>query len=671
MNYRNKLMSLSLVALAAFSACTNEVENSGNEAQDGSLMTFTVDMQSPSRWQNGKATRAASGSEAVAKTYAPIEMGQVDGQAVYLTTEVTEGLPGDDKPLSRGTMVNSINRLESFGVSATTTYYTGQFDYMDKVKVTPNYDHSVWTPEGKWYNPFFYGLYFVFWAPYEAEGLNVEYVADGNPRLNYEVPDDVTKQVPLFTASGSNGMMNNTKPIEAKLSPANTAVRFVVGDDLPECTIKSISIQGVQYKGYIPLDNNACNPHLFTWQVETSKVKDFTLTLNKKVDGTKDSEITGDDQVFFMLPQQLAYNKNAGIEVVLNNGIQDITMRAKFSDMASGGIMLWNAGYTYTFRISSSVVSANVTFFKGTNGLDGNPYTSHNISANGDPFTVDLWYPATVTSIKARLAYETTDGSGNTTYEPFQENLDLTGKTTADFTSLCMNNMGDPSKGKKAETPFVVQIQITNPVSLIMPSDPDNPDTKQTYNPSNGTNQWFTVWRGTMFPPNYILEKGTFTSYIGRKNLLYNNSTQANLTNMNTAVGAYWEVDENHPTLGKGKWGLPSGGSPKSSYVFSDADNLCETVTYELMKWSYRGASPGENDLYGEPFVQKGFYWTNGGNGGGNYWVICGQNDTNHSSWYFIGHNCPSFKRIDYQMTSVSYANGGVCGRGFADTNRK
>lgn len=40
MNYRNKLMSLSLIALAVFSACTNEMENGTHPGKGDQRLSF-------------------------------------------------------------------------------------------------------------------------------------------------------------------------------------------------------------------------------------------------------------------------------------------------------------------------------------------------------------------------------------------------------------------------------------------------------------------------------------------------------------------------------------------------------------------------------------------------------------------------------------------------------
>lgn len=675
MNYRNKLMSLSLIALAVFSACSDEVENGTHPGKGDQRLSFAVSMGGANAWKPTGGTRAAADLGESTYELEPVEMeGKVNGKTVYLTAEVTDGFPGDNRPMTRGTQISETNKtagiMDTFAISAYTAI-DGTPDFMYNEKVILKKDEDRWYPEGNFYWPGKKQLSFYAWFPSAADGMTLtDNTHPGAPVMTYIVPDDVKKQQDVMSAvviGKDNPTVDGFAITDLTFNHALSAVKFVAGDLMPQkFTIQSISLVGIKNKGSYGLND-------LDWSLDDASTTDFTLSLNKVIDKMSSTAITADNETFFMLPQSFDDNSSR-IEIVFTYANQSYTLRAALKGVTDK----WEMGKTYTYTISTDmVVTTDVTFFKGTNGLDGNPYTSHNISANGDPFTIDYRYPTGITSLKARLAYELTDEDGNVTYEAFSDEYDLKGENSKDFISPCMNNLGDPTKAKKDDTPFVVQIKVENPFVVIMPSDPDSPDTQLIYDPSKGDNQWFTVWRGKMFPPNYILEQGNFSSYIGRKNLKPNitgNSTPyvSNITDMRNTVTTYWEVDVNHPNLGKSKWNLPSNGSPDYyCYVFRDNDDIFETVTYEIMKWSYRGASPGEDNLYGDAFIQKGFYWTNGDNGGGSYWIFCGQNDVNHSTWNFAEYNCAGFKRIDYQMTSVSYANRGVCGRGFANTGRK
>jgi hypothetical protein len=120
-----------------------------------------------------------------------------------------------------------------------------------------------------------------------------------------------------------------------------------------------------------------------------------------------------------------------------------------------------------------------------------------------------------------------------------------------------------------------------------------------------------------MFPPNYIYDKdihGNVNSNIyvlmSRKDIgSFNQHVAAQL------AAVYYEVDENHPYLGKGRWQLP--------YCFWDANMLQRALgLLGLMESRY---SPGYNPIYGEPTQRPDRYWTSGDGGSGEFWVIQGQ----------------------------------------------
>ena len=79
-------------------------------------------------------------------------------------------------------------------------------------------------------------------------------------------------------------------------------------------------------------------------------------------------------------------------------------------------------------------------------------------------------------------------------------------------------------------------------------------------------------------------------------------------------AAGYYEVDENHPYLGKGKWGLP--------YCFWDANMLQRALG--LLGLMESRQSPGYNPIYGEPTQRADWYWTSGDGGSGEFWVIQG-----------------------------------------------
>ena len=591
MNYRNKLIGVSFIALAALSACTDETENGGRTLPGDRSLSFSVSTKGANGWKPANGTRAASAS--ATQELDPIEMqGKVNGETVYLTAEVTDGFPSDNnRPMTRGTQITDTDKktlMKTFGVSAYTDK-DGKPDYMHNETATLDDNDGYWYPQEKYYWPTGKQLSFYAWYPTAADGLTLTDNPNGGaPVITYIVPNVVTKQqdVMYAVATGKDDptTTDGYATTNLEFNHALSAVRFVTGDNMAECTINSISINGVKYIGEYDMKTES-------WSLQDKTNGFFNLTVGTDFDGAAGVDITEEGQTFFMIPQTLTSDAVITVNLTIANTTSELS--AKLADLTTE----WEKGKTYTYHLSAGRISAEVTFFKGVNGTDGNPYTSHNISANGDPFTIDLKYPSSVMKITARLAYETTDGDGNKAYEVFQDNLDLTGKTMVNFTTPRMNNAGDgPDNAKKDETPFVVQIQVDGRGMMQMPQDPDDLDTQKVYNPNVDTNTWYTVWRGTMFPPNYIQDYNSDPKYVivARKDGTYGPYDE-------TESQEYWEVDKNHPIYGQGKW-----------QIINPTWSTKLRLVYWMYELTQNGQCPGNNEIYGEPLQKKNgdvWYW--------------------------------------------------------------
>lgn len=653
MDYRNKLiMGLSLVALAALSACTDDAENGSRPLPGDHSLSFAVSTGSANGWKPANGTRAVSGFGAATRELEPVEMqGKVDGPTVYLTTEVVDGFPGDNTPMTRGTQINigEQDKIESFGVSAYTDK-DGKPDYMYNEVATK--DGDLWFPKEKYYWPTGKELSFYAWYPYGSteNGLTVtDADTQGAPTLTYEIPHEVSDQVDVMTAIATGQSEDKSDPVtgtELTFNHALTAVKFVTGDDLPGCTVKSIAIRNVKYKGSYTLGADA-------WNLQDD-VRDFSVTIDKETDGTGGVSLTGDDQTFFMMPQTFK-DESAMIEVVLVIKGQESTLIAHLKELhldEATGESKYEKGKTYVYHILYTSMSVDVTFFKDRNGVNGAPYTSHNISANGDPFWVDIKCPSAVTEATVRFAYEQTDASGNTTYEEIKSDYALPkgeGQSSTRFISPCLNNLGTPGKAKSTTATFVIQVKIASQRKVMMIIDPD----PLIFHPDLDSETWYTVWRGTMYPPNAALApESDVTTYtmLARRN--GNNGNTCNWAEATNIVSAYWEVDVNHPIYGIGKWVLP--------YCFWTPAQLRKS---RLIALGINGLYPLGlgTPLYGDSFNQT-LYWTSGDNGNGYKWAIRLSNDiqTDHTILEKYPYNTTS------HLASFSWSNKlGV--RGYVD----
>lgn len=669
MSNKNKLIGLSLIALATLCACNddNYADGKGNR-----LVTFSVNAKANGGWSDINGSRSAWMSPQAQQMGEPVEMeGKLNGKTVYLTSEVTEGFPTDNPTFSRGTQITNADGMSSFGVTA---FMDGQ-KYMDHVEIKKSADS--WKPQTDYFWLNGKSLDFYAWYPYNsAEGTNgipagMTLNKEDFSSISYIVPTDVSKQEDLMFAVNKNASEpadGNATSLDFKHSLA--AVKFVVGD-LPTGTkVTSVALKGVKYKGDLAVTTDDKGEVQFTWSNLANETGNFTQATTKEVkENDTDHAITNENQTFFMMPQTLPDDAMAevvvedekGAKVTLTGALQDATAAEQAKNK-------WEAGNTYTYSISlSGIIQAEVTFFKGINGINGQPYTSHNISANGDPFNLTLKYPDTVEKITARIAYETkeTSADGSTTYkyEEIKQYENLIGKNEHNFTSPCMNNMGDETHAKENETPFVVQIKIKASAPLRMPTDPNRPG-EYKYHPGSDDETWFTIWRGTMFPPNYVLKYTYCSVYVGRKNLTYNGNLTASVFNMRASSLQYFEVDENHPKFGKGKFDFNN-----ITGIFEYNTETFQRVSWAIACWMRDNQAPSNKAIYGEKFI-KNHYWSFGCNGGEIYWIFNHQMIISSPlNWWTVEHNYSGIgpTQTTYsQMCSVWGHNNGVCARGFA-----
>lgn len=669
MSNKNKLIGLSLIALATLCACNddNYADGKGNR-----LVTFSVNAKANGGWSDINGSRSAWMSPQAQQMGEPVEMeGKLNGNSVYLTSEVREGFPTDNPTFTRGTQITDADGMSSsFGVTA----FLGSQKYMDHVEIKKSADS--WKPQTDYFWLNGKSLDFYAWYPYNsAEGKNgipagMTLNNEDFSSISYTVPTDVSKQEDLMFAVNKNA----SEPKDGKATSLDfkhslAAVKFVVGD-LPTGTkVTSVALKGVKYKGDLAVTTDDKGEVQFTWSNLANDTENFTQATTKEVkENDTDNAITNENQTFFMMPQTLP--DDAMVEVVVEDEkASKVTLTGALQDAtaAEQAKNKWEAGNTYTYRVNSSGVQAEVTFFKGINGINGQPYTSHNISANGDPFNLTLKYPDTVEKITARIAYETeetsADGSTKYKYEEIKQYENLMDKNEHSLTSPCMNNKGDETHAKENATPFVVQIKIKASAPLRMPTDPDRPG-EYKYHPGSDDETWFTIWRGTMFPPNYVLQYPYCSVYVGRKNLTYNGSVTSTVFNMRTSSQQYFEVDENHPKLGKGKFDFNN-----ITGIFSYYTNTFTEVTWKIACWIRDKQAPSNNAIYGEKFINY-HYWSYGCNSGTIYWIFNYKfSITSPWNWYTVEHNYSGYDqyRATYsQMCSVDGTAVDLCARGFA-----
>ncbi len=351
MNYKNKLMGLSLIIVAMFSACSDEVENAGRDSGTGDhRITFAVSTQNQ---PNG--TRSAFSSETHELGSVKME-GKLDGKPVYLTAEISDGFPGDNQPLTRGTQVTDAKQVDEFSVSAYVhdPNMTPSITVMNQMKVTKDGSASVWRPQETCYWPVGQTLDFFAWYPCEATGMSIaDEFYNGASKMVYEVPGEVSEQQDIMIANTWNASVTSTVSLAFKHMLA--AVKFKASADMPACTIKTITLKNIEYKGYrsLSLVGSGISP----WMQDSDK-RDFTLNVNTKLEGYTETNLTEEGKTFFMMPQSFSEyaNADASLEVLLEMNGQEQTLSVKLMELGNHSWSLngINGTTSITYKLSHS-----------------------------------------------------------------------------------------------------------------------------------------------------------------------------------------------------------------------------------------------------------------------------------------------------------------------------
>lgn len=309
---RNKLMGLSLIALAALSACADEIEKGRNDR----FVSFSVNTQENNGWIDGKDSRVAY-RQAEPRFFEPIEMEGQNGKPLYLIGEVTQSSVADVQYVSRGTQIEpSLDGMQPFGVTA----FLEGGKYMDNVEVTREESGSTvtWKPASNYLWPAGKVLDFYARHPLALDGLTMN---SDLTSADYTVNADNSKQADLMFAV-AKGKTEPTGGGSTSLTfnHALTAIKFVCGANMEAGTLKSISLEDVCSQGTYAVEG-------MTWS-DVKTPATFSLSVDKSTAGSKEGDaLTDNTQTFFMIPQTLS--ADAKVKVVFEDATGTKTLTAK------------------------------------------------------------------------------------------------------------------------------------------------------------------------------------------------------------------------------------------------------------------------------------------------------------------------------------------------------
>lgn len=249
-------------------------------------------------------------------------------------TIVSEGIQGAaaEQAITRGTPVTGEKFYDNFHVLTVRDEENSFFMDEDVTK-----SGNTWTMDGTyyWQGPD-HTLHFYAWAPANA------ITAPSSPKdmtFTYTVPEDATAQQDLIVANESRPG-DFKQQVNLGFKHICTAVRFVTGAQMQPGTIKSVSLEGVNYAGSYDITAGQ-------WSL-TNDTKSFTQELNKGMTGeeTENTEITATDGTFMMLPQTLPDGAKVKVEFSDNVAGKERTLEASIAGSD------WPMGKTVTYKLT-------------------------------------------------------------------------------------------------------------------------------------------------------------------------------------------------------------------------------------------------------------------------------------------------------------------------------
>lgn len=355
------LVAVVLAAMALVVASCSQDRIGDGVLQRDNVIRFTV--------SGGTAIQLKSGNDVADGTryLEPLTLTNEDGTQ-SLTFQRRSYLTPDSETLDRlcaagavtkGTPVTGYNIDSLYGDNLFVTALKGDgSEYIPQqnlvfVSREEGKSESTWTTASPYYWP---GEDLIFWGWAPNGDMADLAVTKTALSFTYTTPDsdgagtDAEAQSDLIVANTAA----NLKSGSAKLMFAHalSAIRFEIGKT-NDCTIKSISLKGVQSVGectYTP----AAEGTKVVWS-NTDVAEDYTQVFGDNVheyliDDDNTQSIGTQAKTFMVIPQTSDESNTITLEVVyrLAGSTEDVTLSKELDEETSG----WEAGYTYTYALS-------------------------------------------------------------------------------------------------------------------------------------------------------------------------------------------------------------------------------------------------------------------------------------------------------------------------------
>ncbi len=325
------LAGMAVLIAAISSSCSDDLTPSGGDRSQSVSFTVTT---------SNMLTRSGSSDG----SYRPMPLTGGD-RALWLVPEISDGINTEPERAgeTRSTLTDA-STIESFGVfSRRTDSDSEKADYMFNVDIEKS---NSWAPIQEYHWPGDGQLHFTAYSPYresgDAEGIVSLPSTDEAPAIGFKVPANVTDQFDFLVAQPKDA---GSSPCNLTFDHALSAIRFAAGGELAPCTVKSITISGVNDSATMDLETAG-------WSGLSGNAT-YTVDVNKALGAAEGGQyveagtmITEGENTFLLLPQSLG--DDVSVEMVIESDGKDYTLKGTLAGQQ------WEAGKTYTYKISGN-----------------------------------------------------------------------------------------------------------------------------------------------------------------------------------------------------------------------------------------------------------------------------------------------------------------------------
>ena len=254
---------------------------------------------------------------------------------------------------TKGTPINNIDNslFNDFGIFGYKNIEN--FDSSDNIIdfFSPNKkivrENNGWPLDSLYYWPSSGYLSFFAYAPYNGEGIEIDYDSLKVPVLSYTVPSTITLQPDLMIAKAQKDIFREVVPITFSHALACVGVN-VSG---PNVGIDSIILKGVSVTGSISLDYGGDS---IVWSNVGPVTKDnFKLGLIAGAQATENNDtVMASDGFLMMIPQQLS---DSATLTIYFSGIDPKVIHLKNTSISN-----WQAGEIYYYDLKEGVYDFEV-----------------------------------------------------------------------------------------------------------------------------------------------------------------------------------------------------------------------------------------------------------------------------------------------------------------------